>query len=995
MQRRLTVLSGRVVSMSAEVDRGKQALQPARPARKPMSPALWWAREFPGREEQVGQARGWLEELLPDCEQLEVLTLIVSELCTNAILHTDTGKPGGRFSFAVEWTPKAVKALVLDQGSPTVPAITVKADDALWKDEDGRGLFLVDQLADAWGTADLPGGRVVWVDMAWAAEDGPLLEAPGAYQAAIGDGGNLRGQFPGTTIWWGHRSEFWWAALPGAIGEHGLVRAPTLAALSAVLAGTSPSFRRLGPAVTAPQSRGGSRGTGVVPVEMLRLADGQAAPRNRRGGWPRVFHAGCPMDCRLAGGRTQVCASSNSVTAADGDRGSRAGTVPGFGMGTATQFPLSPGFLLGRDDERQALAGLLAERDEAVPLVAVIHGPPGVGKSALACRWMRETGPYSEGELYASFGPGSFESYQDVLGRWLRALGLPAKWIPADPRERVARWKEASAQREIGIIIDDVPSALLLADLIPGGGPAVVVATTRFEMCADDLRATGLGTATVVCLGSLGAEDAVTLLARAGGGKRVPADPDASMRLAELCGRLPLALRCAAGALALSPGRPVGSVADALAADYELAALGPGTGDGIKMAISLAYAALDPDAARAYRLLSFHPGPEIHARLAAAVLDCAPAAAADVLGELRRAGLLEGSAEYLRFPDPVREHARELADSDGEAIREVAEEAIVAWHLHHANQAAVMLQPGVLASAASTRSSRQFPAEFDSPVQALDWLEWERLDLLAVIKFAATRFPDMCWRLADAMWPLCTYRGHWGEALSVSQAGLRAARSCADPDAQARMQERVGFALYHSGRHAEAAESFAAIGTFPAVNAGTHAVAARSHLTGLAAEKTQQHGLAVSLYLTAIEKYEQAGDAPQAALAKIDLGSVLTGIGQNEEAIRMLREAADVLGDLPDPFNAARARTVLGRTLPPHHALAELQVALRVMETLDALPEQVDILLAMSILTAQAGHPGKAHVLCLKALELLPPWHEEVRKIRRALSEASDEEAAQ
>jgi hypothetical protein len=101
--------------------------------------------------------------------------------------------------------------------------------------------LLVDQLADAWGTADLPGGRVVWVDMAWAAKDGPLLEAPGGYQAAIRDAGALRRKFPATTVWWGHLSQLWWAALPGAIGEDGLVHAPTMGALSALLADVYPA----------------------------------------------------------------------------------------------------------------------------------------------------------------------------------------------------------------------------------------------------------------------------------------------------------------------------------------------------------------------------------------------------------------------------------------------------------------------------------------------------------------------------------------------------------------------------------------------------------------------------------------------------------------------------------------------------------------------------------------------------------------------------------
>jgi serine/threonine-protein kinase RsbW len=197
-------------------------------------------RDFPGDKEQVGRARGWLEELLPQCEPLEDLTLLVSELCTNAVLHTGSGKPGGHFSVAVEWTPEAVKTLILDQGSLTIPAVAPRGSEA-WDDEYGRGLFLVDQLADHWNTADFPDGRLVWLEMAWASRGGPLLHVPGEYQATIGDVDMLRSRFPQTTIWWGHRSRLWWAALPGALGDVGVIHAPTLDTLNTVLNGVHPS----------------------------------------------------------------------------------------------------------------------------------------------------------------------------------------------------------------------------------------------------------------------------------------------------------------------------------------------------------------------------------------------------------------------------------------------------------------------------------------------------------------------------------------------------------------------------------------------------------------------------------------------------------------------------------------------------------------------------------------------------------------------------------
>jgi hypothetical protein len=105
-----------------------------------------------------------------------------------------------------------------DQGSPEGAAIDVKAGGTAWTEESGRGLWLIDELADDWGTACHSAGRVVWADIRWLARGGPRLEAPGGLEAAIADIAATRRAFPGATIWWGHLTQAWWAAHPGASG---------------------------------------------------------------------------------------------------------------------------------------------------------------------------------------------------------------------------------------------------------------------------------------------------------------------------------------------------------------------------------------------------------------------------------------------------------------------------------------------------------------------------------------------------------------------------------------------------------------------------------------------------------------------------------------------------------------------------------------------------------------------------------------------------------
>src|SRR5258708_1163324 len=126
--------------MPVNADRGLQAPMIALASRSPVPPALWWVRDFPGGEDQVRQARHWIEDLLPQCDPLADILLLASELCTNAVVHTRSGKAGGRFSVDVEWGQETARVVIGDQGSPTALAITAKAQDGIWADEHGRGL---------------------------------------------------------------------------------------------------------------------------------------------------------------------------------------------------------------------------------------------------------------------------------------------------------------------------------------------------------------------------------------------------------------------------------------------------------------------------------------------------------------------------------------------------------------------------------------------------------------------------------------------------------------------------------------------------------------------------------------------------------------------------------------------------------------------------------------------------------------------------------------
>jgi serine/threonine-protein kinase RsbW len=265
--------------MSRHPLQARAASPPSGPASGQLGdPVAWWSRDFPGGADQVPEARHWIGDLLPECDPLADLLLLASELCANAVIHTRSGQAGGWFSVTVEWTSALARVVVGDQGSLLMPTTAANSGNAGWAEESGRGLWLVDELADDWGTASRPEGRWLWADIRWQAKGGPALQVPGGMDAALPDITLIRRAFPGTTIWWGHQAQAWQAALPGT---NGLLSSATRGGLSRELADVYPEFRHVArapcepcfPPIGKPLRKGTAMTTARCTCGFTELAD--------------------------------------------------------------------------------------------------------------------------------------------------------------------------------------------------------------------------------------------------------------------------------------------------------------------------------------------------------------------------------------------------------------------------------------------------------------------------------------------------------------------------------------------------------------------------------------------------------------------------------------------------------------------------------------------------------------------------------------------------
>jgi hypothetical protein len=260
----------------------------------------------------------------------------------------------------------------------------------------------------------------------------------------------------------------------------------------------------------------------------------------------------------------------------------------------------------------------------------------------------------------------------DVLARFLRSLGGDRMVIPDDAEERAALYRSRLADRRVLIVLDNAECEAQLRPLLPGTPGCAVLITSR-------TRLAGLTGARLVDLDILEADQAVELLARLAGPRRVATESAAATEIARLCGFLPLALRIAGARLGSRRHWPLSRFeADLADEQHRLDKFRLGDLD-VRASLALSYQSLDGTAQRAFRLLGLLEVRDFAAWAAAAMLDVSQWRAEELVDNLVDMHLLDvagnGASGQLRyrFDNLLRAYARELARAqDTQADRRTA-----------------------------------------------------------------------------------------------------------------------------------------------------------------------------------------------------------------------------------------------------------------------------------------------------------------------------------
>lgn len=507
---------------------------------------------------------------------------------------------------------------------------------------------------------------------------------------------------------------------------------------------------------------------------------------------------------------------------------------------TATSAPAATSTLptpipdfVSRPDELEALDAVLDSPPGA--RVLVLHGAGGAGKSTLAVRWAHlRADAFPAGTHYVDLG-------RDDAGSDVAAL-----------RELAGRGL---------LVLDNAPDADTVRAALPADPQYTVLVVSRvaLESLAVHERAQ------LVRVPGLTSAQALELLGTVG---RYPGEVESDPRLAriaELCDRLPLALRIVGCRLAADPQHGVELVLhDLMPEDRRLTALEiDGRDAGMRAVLDQSYRSLPPTGAELLRLLAVHPGTAISVASAAALADRSPGEAYSLLTALARANLVVRDGSDYRLHDLVRIYAMERAAAEEPAeVRTAAVRRVADWYLDTAYTAYPLLSPRAAGPLPVNTETPRFPLRFTSRAQAMAWFETERAGLGAAVRaLADAGLHRQAWQLATALFAYYHRRRIWAEWREVYLCALASARADGHLLGMVKILNGLGVASKQLGRRGEAIAYY-------------------------------QEGLALA---------EQTGDPMAIGPLHVNLGGVYNGADEPELARAHLTAALELAGYGDDP----------------------------------------------------------------------------------------------
>jgi DNA-binding SARP family transcriptional activator/tetratricopeptide (TPR) repeat protein len=559
---------------------------------------------------------------------------------------------------------------------------------------------------------------------------------------------------------------------------------------------------------------------------------------------------------------------------------------------TPHQLPRDLPTFVSRQRELASLAALL---EAGTNPVVVVHGGPGVGKSALATRAAHlAASRYPDGQLHVSLQGSTSEvaplSAGEALRQLLRSMGIAGTDLPDNTGEAAAMLRTVVAGRRLLVVLDNAANAAQVRPLLAG---CAVLVTSRTRLVA-------LEGAAHLHVGPLSPDAACAMLGRLVPDVRPAAEPEATRRLAQLCDYLPLGLHVAAARLNARSSWAVRDLVDRLADErHRLTELAAGD-IAVRSNLAVSHTALhdsdnptDQRAARALCVFGLLPITDVDLDLAAAVLGTTPTETDQTIERLLDGHLVEEAPPgRFHMHDLTRLFAHEQSAS---TIPPNEQHAVLirllSYYLATTSRANMLVyRHRAHHPAAEVTAS---PKPLAGHEEALRWLDEQRRNMIATAR-QAWRGPVEHLRLGVDLalalhWYLQSGANDLPDTTTFLREVVTAAERLGDRRSRAYAHGNLAGNLKHMGRLEEAR---------------TH----RSTELALCQEINDRFG-------------------EQRALG--NLGHTYLSLRRPEQAIPYLQRQLEVARDIDAPIGQAFALVNLGKA---HHQLGRSADAITIVE---------------------------------------------------------------
>jgi tetratricopeptide (TPR) repeat protein len=389
------------------------------------------------------------------------------------------------------------------------------------------------------------------------------------------------------------------------------------------------------------------------------------------------------------------------------------------------------------------------------------------------------------------------------------------------------------------------------------------------------------------------------------------------------------------------------------------------------------YRDLPDEAARMFRALGLHQGPDIRLAVAAAAVGTPARTARRALDILLGAFLIQASRPHrYELHDLLRAYALDQARTvDSEAQRREALDWMLRWYISAASSASLLLSPGDRFPVDIPPAQGPEPAVFEDAATAYEWFDTERPNLVANARAALDAgLQRRAWELAMVLSPIHANYFTFDDWSVLSEIAVTAGDSIGDPAALAAALDNRGAFLFRRRALEEARAMHARALAIYEETGDQRGICRSLNALGLVGLRTRELAEASEYFAATAERARRIGDPHWEGMGRMNLVEAQLEMGDAAVALPTIRALPQFFADLGDPAYEGNSRWLLSwaeRTAGNLEAArTAIDAALRIAENASNRMWEAFWLIEAARVHLAAGEADEAMQCCRMAASL-------------------------